>query len=158
VDVWGPTDSLGTPRQLPPYFARVLRAIGYRTKLHMIPASEFTPALRRRIQLSVDGDWLLDYPAPSALLPQFFGCNGGLSNGYVCNPALDRRMRRASLLELRSPAAAAEAWASIDREIVRNAYWVPTVRPQEAELVSKRIDNYQFNPVWGFITDQAWLR
>ena len=128
VDVWGPTDSLGTPRQLPPYFARVLRAIGYRTKLHMIPASEFTPALRRRIQLSVDGDWLLDYPAPSALLPQFFGCNGGLSNGYVCDPALDRRMRRASLLELRSPARAAQAWASIDREIVRNAYWVPTVR------------------------------
>jgi hypothetical protein len=32
------------------------------------------------------------------------------------------------------------------------------VRPQEAEFVSKRIDNYQFNPVWGFIADQAWLR
>jgi len=158
VDVWGSTDSLGVPRRLPPYFASVLRAIGYRTELHMIRSDEFTQALRRRIQLSVDGDWLLDYPAPSALLPPFFGCNGGLTNGYVCNPALDRRMRRASLLELRSPAAAAEAWASIDREIVRNGYWVPTVRPQEPELVSKRLGNYQFSPVWGFIADQAWLR
>ncbi len=157
VDVWGPTDSLGTPRQLPPYVARVLRSIGYRTKLHMIRTAEFTPELRRRIQLSVDGDWLLDYPAPSALLPQFFGCNGGLTNGYVCDPALDRRMRRASLLELRSPTAAAKAWARIDREIVRKAYWVPLVLPQEAEIVSERLRNYEFNPVYGFIADQAWL-
>ena len=67
-------------------------------------------------------------------------------------------MSRASLLELRSPAAAAQAWARVDREIVRDAYWVPTVRPQEPELVSERLGNYQFNPVWGFIADQAWLR
>ena len=67
-------------------------------------------------------------------------------------------MSRASLLELRSPAAAAQAWAGVDREIVRDAYWVPMVRPQEPELVSERLGNYQFNPVWGFIADQAWLR
>ena len=158
VDVWGPSDSIGTPRRVPPYVARVLRAIGYRTKLHMIRSNEFTPRLRRRIQLSVDGDWLLNYPAPSSLLPPFFSCGGGLTNGYVCDPALDRRMRRASLLELRSPAAAAQTWARVDREIVRDAYWVPTVRPQEPELVSERVGNYQFNPVWGFIADQAWLR
>ena len=41
---------------------------------------------------------------------------------------------------------------------MRQAYWVPTVNPQEPELVSKRLRNYQFNPVWGFIADQAWLR
>jgi peptide/nickel transport system substrate-binding protein len=158
VDVWGPIDSLGTPRGLPPYVASVLRALGYRTKLHMIHAADFTPQLRRRIQLSVDGDWLPDYPAPSSLLPQFFGCKGGLTNGYVCDPGLDRRMRKASSLELRSPAAGASAWAEVDREIVNDAYWVPTVRPQEPELVSTRLHNYQFSPIWGFIADQAWLR
>ncbi|HEY1357506.1 MAG TPA: BTAD domain-containing putative transcriptional regulator [Thermoleophilaceae bacterium] len=158
VDVWGPNDGLGTPRRLPPYFARVLRSLGYRTKLHMIHAADFTPRLRRRIQLSVDGDWLPDYPAPSSLLPPFFGCNGGLSNGYVCDPGLDRRMQQASSLELRSPPAGAKAWARVDREIVRDAYWVPTVRPQAPELVSKRLRNYQSNPIWGFIADQAWLR
>ena len=114
--------------------------------------------MRRRIQLSVDGDWLAEYPAPSSYVPQFFGCSGGLSNGYVCDRSLDRRMRHASSLELRTPADAAAAWAKIDRYIVRRAYWGPTVSPQEAELVSKRLANYQFNPVWGFIADQAWLR
>jgi ABC-type transport system substrate-binding protein len=143
---------------VPAYVASVLRSLGYRTTLHMVPGSRLTPALRRRIQLSVDGDWLPDYPAPSSLLPQFFGCNGGVSNGYVCDLGLDARMHRASLLELRSPAAGAAAWARVDREIVRDAYWVPTVRPREAEVVSKRLGNYQFNPVWGFIPDQAWVR
>jgi ABC-type oligopeptide transport system substrate-binding subunit len=99
-----------------------------------------------------------EYPAPSSYVPQFFGCSGGLSNGYVCDRSLDRRMRHASSLELRTPADAAAAWAKIDRYIVRRAYWVPTVNPQEAELVSKRLANYQYNPVWGFIADQAWLR
>jgi ABC-type oligopeptide transport system substrate-binding subunit len=124
----------------------------------LVPAARLTPPLRRRFQLSVDGDWLAEYPAPSSYVPQFFGCSGGLSNGYVCDRSLDRRMRRASSLELRTPVDAAAAWAKIDRYIVRRAYWVPTVNPQEAELVSKRLANYQYNPVWGFIADQAWLR
>jgi YVTN family beta-propeller protein len=158
VDVWGGSDNIGVPRTVPAYVASVLRSLGYRTTLHMVPGSRLTPALRRRIQLSVDGDWLPDYPAPSSLLPQFFGCNGGVSNGYVCDRGLDARMHRASLLELHSPAAGAAAWARVDREIVRDAYWVPTVRPREAEVVSKRLGNYQFNPVWGFIPDQAWVR
>jgi peptide/nickel transport system substrate-binding protein len=58
----------------------------------------------------------------------------------------------------RDPSAAASAWAAIDREIVRRAYWVPTVNLQEPEFVSKRLGNYQYSPVWGFIADQAWLR
>ena len=134
------------------------RTTRYPIVLHEVPAGHFTHAFRRHIQLSVDGDWLPDYPAPSSYLPQFFGCGGGLTNGYVCNPELDRRMKDAAALELRSPEAAAPAWAAIDREIVRQAYWVPTVNPQEPELVSKRLRNYQFNPVWGFLADQAWLR
>jgi hypothetical protein len=32
------------------------------------------------------------------------------------------------------------------------------VNLQEPELVSKRLGNYQYSPVWGFIADQAWLR
>jgi hypothetical protein len=35
---------------------------------------------------------------------------------------------------------------------------VPTVYPQPAELVSARLQNYEYSPIWGFIADQAWLR
>jgi hypothetical protein len=35
---------------------------------------------------------------------------------------------------------------------------MPTVTDREVELISRRLSNYQFNPVWGFLTDQAWLQ
>jgi peptide/nickel transport system substrate-binding protein len=107
----------------------------------------------------VDGDWLADYPAASAYLPGFFDCHGGHNRKrYVCDPELDRRMRAATSLASRDPASAAAAWTAIDHELTDRAYWVPTVSVRAVELVSPRLRNYQFNPVWGFIADQAWLR
>ena len=158
IDVWGTTDVLGVPRGLPAYVASLLRSLGYRTRLHLAPLSSIGYAMRSRFQLSVDGDWAPDFPMPSALLPKFFGCRGGYSNGYVCDPALDRKMRRASLLQLRDPQRAAALWAEIDHDIVDRAYWVPTVNSHGPELVSARLRNYQYNPIWDFIADQVWLR
>ncbi len=158
VDVWGTTDSIAVPRELPAYFARVLRSLGYRTRLHLVPFPTLTTAFRERIQLSVDGDWQPDYPAPSAYLPSFFGCHGGFGNGYVCDPRLDLEMRRATVLQLQDPRRAAALWARIDHEIADRAYWVPTVSLRSPEIVSRRVRNYQHSPLWGFIAGQVWLR
>jgi peptide/nickel transport system substrate-binding protein len=158
IDVWAPSDQVGVPRSLAPYVTRVLRSLGYRARLRRVPSSRITPALRRRIQLSTDGDWLADYPAPSAYLPQFFGCHGGLTNGYVCDPALERLMARATVLQLSEPRRAAAAWAKADRRITDQALWVPTVNAHAPEFVSSRVRNYQFHPVWDFIASQAWVR
>jgi ABC-type oligopeptide transport system substrate-binding subunit len=114
--------------------------------------------MRRRLQLSVDGDWMPDYPAASAYLPQFFGCDGGNSNGYFCDRALDRRMLAATELELRDPTRASELWAAIDRRLVEEAPWAPTVNVHAPDIVSNRLRNYLFSPVGGFIADQVWLR
>lgn len=48
--------------------------------------------------------------------------------------------------------------AGAGRETVRDAFWVPILRPQEAELVSERLRSYPFHPVWSSVADQAWLR
>jgi YVTN family beta-propeller protein len=157
VDVWGTTDAL-LPRALPAYVASVLRSLGYRTRLHLVRGSSITYAQRRSFQLSVDGDWLPDYPKPSSFLPQFFGCDGGYSNGYVCDPALDRMMSKATALQVQDPERAAALWAAIDRRIVDRAYWVPLVNSHSPELVSKRLRNFQYNPIWDFIAAQAWVR
>ena len=85
VEVWGTTDEIGTPRELPAYVARSCAHSATACACACAPIASISPSLRRRIQLSVDGDWLADYPAPSAYLPQFFGCHGGLTNGYVCD-------------------------------------------------------------------------
>jgi peptide/nickel transport system substrate-binding protein len=157
VDVWGSSDEL-VPPQVPPYIAQVLRSLGYLVQLHLAPLASITPTMRRTLQLSAEGDWLPDYPAPSAYLPLFFGCDGGHSHGYFCDPRLDRQMRRATTLQLTHPEQAATLWAAINRQLVDQAAWVPTVNVQFVEFVSKRVRNYQFNPVGGFIPHLVWLR
>ena len=66
-------------------------------------------------------------------------------------------MARATALQLSDPRPAA-AWERVDRRITDQALWVPIENLSTPELVSSRLRNYQFHPVWGFIADQAWLR
>ena len=42
-------------------------------------------------------------------------------------------------------------------QLTNNAIWAPTVSDREVDLVSRRLHNYEYNPVWGFLTDQSWL-
>ena len=114
--------------------------------------------MQNGFQLSTGGDWSVNYPDPSSYIPQFFGCGGGNSNGYYCNRRLDRKIHKAELLELSDPAGASARWESIDRELTDDGIWVPYVNEREVDFVSKRLRNYEFNPVWGFLADQSWLR
>jgi peptide/nickel transport system substrate-binding protein len=61
-------------------------------------------------------------------------------------------------LQLRDPRRAAAGWAAADRRITDQALWVSTATLDTPELVSKRLGNYQFHPVWDFIASQAWVR
>jgi YVTN family beta-propeller protein len=158
IDVWGAPDEGFVPPSVPHYIASVLRGLGYRVRLHMVPFASISEAMRRHFQLSVDGDWVAEYPVPSAYLPQFFGCRGGTSNGYVCRPGLDRQMTRAAELGPRKPASSNALWTRIDHRLTDLAAWVPTVAEREVEVTSARLHNYEYNPVWGFLADQSWLR
>jgi YVTN family beta-propeller protein len=157
VDVWGASDEFVVPRQLTAYVGNVLRSLGYRVRVHLERIGSITVAARRSRQMSADGDWLPAYPTPSSYVPPFFACNGGYSNGYVCNRGLDADMARALSLQLRDPQKAAALWMRIDHEVTDLSYWVPTVTARVVELVSKRIRNYQFQPIYGFIATQASL-
>jgi ABC-type transport system substrate-binding protein len=76
----------------------------------------------------------------------------------VCDRALDQQMRAATVAQLARPRRAAALWTAVDHKLVDEAMWVPTVTLNAVELVSKRLAGYQFNPVTGFLADQAWLR
>jgi len=158
VEVWGSPDEGFVPPATAAYIAGVLRSLGYRVRLRMVPVATITSQMWRRMQVSVDGNWLANYPDPSSYLPEFFGCGGANSNGYYCNPALDRQMRQAELLELSDPPRARAIWESVDRQLTNDAIWLPTVTTRDVELTSRRLRNYQYNPVWGFLADQSWLR
>jgi len=99
-----------------------------------------------------------DIPRSVLLHTPVLRLDGGNSNGYYCNAALDREMRQAELLELTDPPRAWSVWEAVDRQLTDNAIWVPTVTYPDIELTSRRLRNYQYNPVWGFLADQSWLR
>jgi YVTN family beta-propeller protein len=158
VEVWGSPDEGFVPPAVTSYIAGVLRALGYQVRVHLAPVATITEPMWERMQISTDGDWVANYPDPSSYIPQFFACGGGNSNGYYCNPALDREMRQAETLDLTDPSRAAAVWASVGRRLTDDAVWVPTVTVRDVELTSRRLGNYQFNPVWGFLADQSWVR
>jgi YVTN family beta-propeller protein len=158
IDLWGSPTTGYIPAGVPEYFAKVLRELGYRVRLHILPFPQITPAMWRSFQISTDGDWVANYPDPASYLPLFFACNGGNSNGYFCDPNVDREMDRAELLSLTDPSAAQKTWQHVDRQLTDAAEWVPTVTYRDLEITSPRLGNYEFNPVWGFLPDQAWVR
>ena len=157
VELLGSTDEGYIPPELPSYVASVLRALGYRTTLHLAPNASVPGAMLARFPINTHGDWLADYPDPSSYIPSFLTCNGAQNHHLFCNPTIDRQVRRAESLELTAPEAADALWTSIDRTLTDQAAWVPTVTPRVVDLVSKRLGNYQFNPLWGFLADQSWV-
>ncbi len=158
VTVWGSPDEGTIPPQEAAYVTQLLGKLGYKARLRMVPIASITASMWASFQISVDGDWGPDYPDPSSYIPQFFGCDGGDSNGYYCNPALDREMSEAAQLELQGPSQAGPAWAAVDHALTNQAVWVPTVNLNEVDFTSKRLRDYEFNPVWGFVADQAVVR
>ena len=48
--------------------------------------------------------------------------------------------------------------AEIDRRITDAAAWVALGDQQEVDFVSRRVGNYQYNPQWGVLIDEMWVR
>jgi peptide/nickel transport system substrate-binding protein len=71
---------------------------------------------------------------------------------------LERRIDRAVKLEQTDPLGANRLWAELDREITDKALWVPLYNGYEANLVSKRVGHYQYNPQYGALLSQLWVR
>jgi len=82
--------------------------------------------------------------------------NGNLSE--FCNPKIDAEIRRAFSVQTTDPQAANELWAQVDRDIVDQAPHVPLTNPRTIDLVSPRVGDYQYNPQWGALIDQLWVR
>jgi ABC-type transport system substrate-binding protein/DNA-binding SARP family transcriptional activator len=155
VVVRGSSDATAIPPDEPAYVARLLRSLGFKVTLRLRRAAVMNREDRSTFQLSVDGDWLLDFPNAAALLPPFFGCDSTHNHDYYCNRALDRLMQRATNAD--DPVRAARLWAKADRMVTDEAYWVPTITLNEVDFVSSRLRNYVYSPVWGFLADQAWV-
>ena len=80
-----------------------------------------------------------------------------MNTSEFCNRELDSRIDHALSLQTTDPAKVGAAWAAVDRQIVDQAPAIGLFVPQGIDLVSRRVGNYQCNPVSGVILSQLWV-
>jgi len=166
VIVWDTVASPGTVNETGDAVA-TLRQLGYRASLRRLPESTYfayTLDSRNHAQV-IDGGWSADYPSADTFIGKlscsyFVPGNGpATSDGSeYCDPAVDRQITQAAALQATDPQAAAARWAQLDRQLTDRAVFLPTVTPNEVDLLSRRAGNFQYNPVWGALIDQLWVR
>jgi peptide/nickel transport system substrate-binding protein len=67
-------------------------------------------------------------------------------------------MARAAAVQVQDPAAATVLWQQVEQSILAHAPVVPAYNRRNVDFVSKRVGNYQYNPQWGLLLDQAWVK
>ena len=147
---------------------QALRRVGYRARLKLVPDDVFarisgpTGSDRSNVQ---SGGWGADYPAASDFIQVKLSCasvrpgdKAGPGFGGFCSPAVDRTIKSARAVQITAPQTANNLWARIDRALVDRAAWLPLVTPTNTDLVSKRVGNYRYHPLWGPLLDQLWVR
>ena len=150
------------------YFVSVLRSLGYRARFKNFKDAQtyFGTAgdSRRKIQAGIFG-WAEDYPSAGNWFPLLFTCSsftpGGRGNANFvefCDPRIDAEIARARSLQTTDPGAASRLWSKIDRDVVDRAPMVFLQNPLQVDFVSRRVGNYQYNPQWGALLDQLWVR
>jgi ABC-type transport system substrate-binding protein/DNA-binding SARP family transcriptional activator len=150
------------------YVVRLLRALGYRTTLHLYASPHAyygaVGTTRSDAQVGIFG-WFADYQAGSAIFEPLFTCASytplqpvNLNAAAFCDPAVDREITRATDLQLTNAAAANVAWARVDHEITTRAPWIPLVNTIGVDFLGARAQNYQRNPAFGILLDQLWVR
>jgi YVTN family beta-propeller protein len=150
------------------YVASLLRDLGYRVKVKWIEDGiKYFGTIsdsRREPQVFAFG-WIADYPGPSNFFNVLLSCASfqrgtpaNLNYAEFCSPAVDRKIQRALRLQSTDAAAAGRAWADVDRTVTDLAPWAPMINDLGADFVSARVGNYQYNPEFGLLPDQMWVR
>jgi YVTN family beta-propeller protein len=163
VLVWMPGDIAEQGR----YLVSLLRSLGYRARLKRVKPETYFDAVsdsRRRPQAGYYS-WYAGFPSAADFIPPQFSCamfkagSPGQSNfSEFCNRSIDGQMARAAAVQVRDPAAATVLWRRVEKSILARAPVVPAYNRRNVDFVSRRLGNYQYNPQWGLLLDQAWVK
>ena len=147
-------------------FVPLLARLGFRPHLKRLPAPVYRPTVQNSRTRAQMGTAVLnsDYPTASSffapLTCQSFRPNTPFNPNLseFCNPATDALVGQALALQATNVHAANQVWARVDRAMVDQAPWVPLWNFVNAQLVSKRVGNFQVSPQWATLIDQLWVR
>jgi YVTN family beta-propeller protein len=145
------------------FIAALFRSLGYRAQVKKVSDRAYYTLLnsrgpeKNRLQAG-PVSWFADFPAASNYIATFFSCSSPANFSAFCDRSIERQIRRARALQTTDPYLANRLWAKIDRRIVDRATVAPLVTFKEIDIVSPRVGNYQYNPQWGVLSDQIWVR
>ena len=151
VTVWAEDKAEGE------YVATLLRRLGYRTQLKTVTPfiPDYVDAIfdpRNKVQIAAFR-WFADYPAASGFInAEIFDCS------YFCDRRIDRQIARARALQATDARSASALWARIDRDLTDQAPWLFLYTNKQADFVSRRIGNFQYNLRYGILLDQLWVK
>ena len=161
-----PSDPIFPTTRIGGYIVSVLRRLGFRASLRVLPQPIFQRDLSDSRAQSQIGwfTWYQDYPAPSNFIEPLLSCRSftphdpaNLNVAEFCDPKLDTQSGHAATLEARSPGIAAGEWRRIDRQLTNRATWLPLYNPRVPVALSERVGNYQYHPFWQLLLDQLWV-
>ncbi|MBA2642951.1 MAG: hypothetical protein H0U82_08505 [Actinobacteria bacterium] len=164
VTVWAPSLRADEGR----YIVSVLDSLSYRAALKTVddPTEYFETVSDSRVRAQAGwGAWLADFPSAAGFIPALFGCTafvpaspGQTNLAEFCDRSIDAQIARATAAQVQDPAAATTLWQEVERTLLAQAPVVPTYNPSNVNFVSKRVGNYQYNPQWGVLLDQLWVK
>jgi ABC-type transport system substrate-binding protein/DNA-binding SARP family transcriptional activator len=154
IGVRGPHSVEGIPAS---YFGRLLSGLGYDPLVRQLPRQAFggvAYAPQRPPQLFLAA-WLADYVGANDFLANFT-CS---QNPFYCNRHYDALVAHALAVQNSSPSRADLLWQKADRYLTDQAALIPLWNLIDPGFVSKRVGDYQSNPVLGApLIDQLWVR
>jgi len=155
VTIW--TNSYSPNDEAGAYYEDVLRAIGLKPKLKVISVTNYFTVIGNENTPDLDtgwGNWLLDYPHPNDYFqPQLAGesilPNGNTNLSRFDDPAVDAEVERLSAQPLGPEQI--DAYAKLDREVMRQAPWAPFGNLTLSTFVSDEIDldSVIYSPIFG---------
>jgi YVTN family beta-propeller protein len=151
------------------YVASVLQKLGYPTSVKTFADFGafwlYVTDSRNRAQASAYWDQATD-PWPGQLtnlltcaefVPNDSSGANQNTSGF-CDPSVDRLVNQANATQSSDPAAAVPVWTNVDKHLVDEAPVIPLIIPQDLDLVSPRVGNYQHSPTWEILLDQLWVQ
>jgi YVTN family beta-propeller protein len=159
VTVWIPSPGVAQGR----FIVTLLDSLGYHARLKRIDPGSYYQALARSPEAAQVGyyTWVAAYPSATDFAPPQFSCESSPASGNLsnfCDPAIDAQMTHAASVQVQDPAAATLLWQEVERSLLAQAPVVPVYNRRNVDFVSKRVGNYQYNPQWGLLLSQAWVK
>jgi peptide/nickel transport system substrate-binding protein len=101
--------------------------------------------------------WTADLPAASNYFGVLFSCRAP-NFAHFCDRRIEEQIGRALALQASDSYLANRLWSRIDRAIVEKAPVAPLYTLEQVDIASRRVGNFQYNPQWGVLFGQLWVR